>query len=142
MTQIEPGHPGPTTVRPTLCIRLGSGRRLALDHYVAVWKGVRNAAERDVPHLPLDLEHPFDDRNVQPTTIVLAQFRRGMHDRINRHIPHYRRGRKWDTNWQAGAERLATFVNRDHRRAFHPIEWRWVPRELRRALRSRQAAYG
>jgi len=65
-------------------IDLASGRRLKLGQYVLAWKCVKQALAEGTPTLPCDLEHSWDHNNRQPTDAVLAQFRRAMHDRINR----------------------------------------------------------
>lgn len=120
-------------------IRLGSGRRLTLRDYVMLWKQVKIAVDQGVKALPCDLEHPFDHRSEQPASLVLAQFRRGLHDRINRRGDAVSGGRKCDPDWQRAAIRVAAFVNGDPRCVWHPGEWRWIPHELRRAFARREA---
>lgn len=123
----------------TRIIRLGSGYRMTLGHYAKVWRYVKEAADAGRPTQRCDLTHPFDHRNEQATDAALAQFRAGMHDRINRRGDCVPTGRKADHEWQTAMMRVAAFVHGDPRRAYHPQEWRLIPRELRRALRSREA---
>lgn len=42
---------------------------------------------------------------------VLAEFRAGMHDRINRHLPGYGVGRKWESDWQRECIQAAGRLN-------------------------------
>ena len=127
---------------PVSVIRLGSGHRMRVSDYVKVWRYVKEAADAGRPVQRCDLTHPFDHRNEQPTTIALGQFRAGMHDWINRRGGCAPVGRKASCEWETAMIRVAAFVNGDPRRAYHPVEWQWIPRELRRALRSREVPYG
>jgi hypothetical protein len=56
-----------------------------------------------------------------------------MHDRINRHIPGYGRGRKWDERYQTDLRRDAQHVN-DYasRRLVHPVNRLGTPELQRR----------
>ncbi|MCP4878276.1 MAG: hypothetical protein GY896_22720 [Gammaproteobacteria bacterium] len=56
---------------------------------------------------------------------VLSQFRAGLHDRINRHIPGYGVGRKWDSDWQRCIANVARQLNTP-RLIIH-----WLPKELK-----------
>ena len=142
MSIVTTGHPASTKKKPVPVIRLGSGHCMRIGDYVRVWRYVKEAADAGRPIQRCDLEHPFDHRNEQPTTVALGQFRAGMHDRINRRDARFPKGRKTGYDWETAAMRVAQFANGDPRRAYHPNEWRWIPRELRRALRSREDAYG
>ena len=128
------------TDQPKRCraIRLGSGHRLTLGDYVGLWRRVKSAADTGMRKVRCDLDHPFDHRSVLAPPAVLEQFRRGLHDRINRRGGCVSRGRKCDPDWQRAAIQAALFVNGDPRRAYHPVEWRWIPRELRRAFANRE----
>ena len=128
------------TGQPKCCrvIRLGSGRRLTLRDYIALWRRVKSAADTGVREVCCDLEHPFDHRSALAPPAVLEQFRRGLHDRINRRGGYVSRGRKCDPDWQRAAIQAASFVNGDPLRAYHQVEWRWIPRELRRAFATRE----
>lgn len=137
MSIVTAGHLGSTKKKPVPIITLGSGHRMRVSDYVNVWRYVKEAADAGRPVQRCDLTHPFDHRNEQPTTIALGQFRDGMHDRINRRGDYAPKGRKTGYEWETAAMRVAQFVNGDPRRAYHPNEWRWIPRELRRAFHGR-----
>lgn len=55
---------------------------------------------------------------------VLREIRFGMHDRINRHVPGYGKGRKWAREWQLEARRTSNAVNTPR------LIVRWVPKDL------------
>jgi len=67
----------------------------------------------------------------QPASEILTALRDGMHDRINRHIPKYGEGRKWDHDWQRAAMQCANFVNTPR------LIVRWVPQDLKARLAHR-----
>lgn len=104
-------------------IRLPNSRCCTIGTYVASWKKLLElSADAQVGgfgHFP------------EPAAAVLRQLRRGMHDRINRHIPGYGRGRKWQHDWQVEAKRAAIAVNTP-RLVVH-----WVPPDLRARLAHR-----
>jgi hypothetical protein len=62
---------------------------------------------------------------------VRREFMDGVHDRINRHVPGYGKGRKWSAEWQAEARRAAHDVNTPR------LAIRWLPRDLRSRLAHR-----
>lgn len=64
---------------------------------------------------------------------VRQEFLAGVHDRINRHVPGFGRGRKWAQEWQADATRTARDVNTPR------LVIRWLPRDLRARLSHRLA---
>lgn len=109
------------------CIVLGDGRRVPMRNYVAGW---RKAAE-----LPATV---WCDRTPSgwPGTAgeALREFRAGMHDRINRHLPWYGRGRKWGDDWQRAATITAAHVNTPR------VLVRWLPVDLRDRLKHRLAS--
>lgn len=90
-------------------IVLGDDRRISLAAYVAAWKAALAADEcQRFKGSPSD---PRGWRGSYSRAELLSEFRSGMHDRINRQMPHYRKGRKWSYDWQAAALRLARDVN-------------------------------
>lgn len=54
---------------------------------------------------------------------ILGQFSEGLHDRINRHLPWFGRGRKWDHDWQMETRRAADQVNQPRLRIHWLPEW-------------------
>lgn len=86
-------------------VRLGTGRLIPLGVYVAGWKRC----------LELPPETPLR-RGVTgwwPTTVgeTLADLRAGMDDRINRHLPWFGAGRKWQSDFQRHLRLAASAVN-------------------------------
>ncbi|GHE73023.1 hypothetical protein GCM10019059_35800 [Camelimonas fluminis] len=85
-------------------LRLGDGSQVPLQRYTKAW--------RTILRMPPDtwlLRCP----NGWPGTAedALWQLRHGMHDRINRHIPGYGRGRKWSDDWQRETMQAAHNLN-------------------------------
>lgn len=102
---------------PARYIVLGCSRRIGLGAYVKAWKQC----------LALSAE-TWIGRGVdgygQNAGEALRDLRRGMHDRINRHLPDYGKGRKWDSDWQRHMTQAAHAVN-------HPrLIIDWLPAEL------------
>lgn len=90
-------------------VRLGSGRRLPLGGYVRVWKQLIDLARVDP-----DATGRFSPVTMDEISTVgeaLRAFRAGMHDRINRHMPGYRVGRKWTLEWQTSVSRVARLLD-------------------------------
>lgn len=84
-------------------VTLGSGRRVTLGAYVRAWRMVRASD----PAAEFFGSPCGDLRAVETAGESLRQFRAGMVDRINRHLPGYGRGRKWSPDWQRGAYDMA-----------------------------------
>lgn len=112
---------------PRKVVTIGDGRRIPLAVYVAAWRRVRAA--------PPDTRFrgsPCGWSGVEETAAeILRQFRAGMDDRINRHMPWHGRGRRWEPDWQAEAVRLARAVNTPR------LVVRWAPQEFRQRLAHR-----
>lgn len=111
--------------RPILTVRLPNGRPVALNAYVIAWRQLREVS----PDLVIRdwADFPTEARR------VLAQMREGMHDRINRHVSSFGRGRKWSSDWQRSTGFVARAVN-TRRLVVRAIE---VPREFRARLAGR-----
>lgn len=108
-------------------ITLASGQRVGLRAYAAAW-----AAARALPPDARVMGAPNEARGISSTAgEALAGFRRGMHDRINRHLPGYGRGRKWDADWQRAALQIAGQVNTPR------LIVRWAPHDLKARLAHR-----
>jgi len=138
MSAVTIDHIGNAAKQPVKIIRLGSGHRLTLGTYARIWRYVKDAYDEGVPTQKGDLTDPFDHRTEQPTAALLQQFRDGMHRRINIRGGVMPKGRKTTYEWETAAERVAQFVNGDPRVAYHPVQWRWIPHELRRAFQARE----
>lgn len=106
-------------------IVLPSGKRVTLRAYCAAWRKVKEAA-------PNRLVSDFEWFPV-PAGEVKQRMLGAVHDRINKHLPGYRRGRKWDQDWQRAAVHCANEVNTPRRIV------RWVPADLRDRLAHRIA---
>lgn len=84
---------------------LGNRRAVSLGAYVRAWRAVAALpAEQEVKH---GLTGWWSDT----AGSVLRQFRDGLHDRINRHVPGFGRGRKWDPDWQREVGHAARRLN-------------------------------
>ncbi len=84
-------------------ITLPSGRDVRLSTYCASWRKLKHLpASRDVAnwgHFPTRVDE------------ILGSIRYGVHDRINRHIPGFASGRKWDPDWQRAVGYSARLLN-------------------------------
>jgi hypothetical protein len=108
-----------------LTVDLGNGRRVSLRAYVRAWK----AAKR----LPPETRVAVVPGCWTGGTVadVLREMDYGLHDRINRHAPHFGKGRKWQQDWQADAARTTRAANA---RASTRLRMGWVPVEWRARL--------
>jgi hypothetical protein len=95
-------------------VTLPNGRACSLRSYCAGWRKLKTLS-------PDTQIGNWDDFPIEAAGI-LRDLHRGMHDRINRHIPGYGRGRKWDERYQADLRRDAQHVD-DYalRRLIHPV---------------------
>lgn len=104
-------------------ITLPNGRAVGLGAYVRAWR------------LLLTTRPDADIRgftwHALPAADVLRELRYGLHDRINRHLPGYGRGRKWHHDWQRAASQCARAVNTPR------LVVRWAPQDLRARLAHR-----
>ena len=98
-------------------IKLPNDRRVSLPVYVNAWRTLKamdpSESVKGWDHFPT------------PAGEILRKLRAGMHDRINRHLPGYGQGRKWDDIWQLETARAADKLNAPR----HVI--RWLPHWLR-----------
>jgi hypothetical protein len=86
-------------------ITLGSGIKIDVRDYAKMWRRVLAAPPGSTFTQSLCNWWPSSRDE------LLEQFRDGMHDRINRHIPGYNVGRKWDADWQNDTWRASREVN-------------------------------
>ncbi len=101
-------------------ITLPNGNRCGLPIYVKAWRTLK-AARPDEQikgwgHFATDAKS------------ILRDIRCGVHDRINKHIPNYGNGRKWESQWQKDVRQTAGDVNTPR------LIVRWVPRDLKNRL--------
>jgi hypothetical protein len=84
-------------------IVLPNGKRCSLPTYCQSWRTLKT----------LDPEASVKGWEWYPCKArdVLHELREGLHDRINRHIPGFGRGRKWSTDYQTTLRREAQMVN-------------------------------
>jgi len=84
-------------------IILPSGRQVRLGEYVRSWQAL----------LAMSPETRVDRWNDWSASArdILRDLRDGIHDRINRHIEWYGRGRRWAPNWQRQTRHLANAIN-------------------------------
>lgn len=106
-------------------VTLPSGRRVGVAAYVAAW--------RRLIAIDPDADVAGWDWYPVPAREVLWKLRAGMHDRTNRHLPTYGRGRKWDPQWQADVARTARDMNTPRLRVY------WAPADYRARLAHRLA---
>lgn len=99
------------------CIQLANGRRVRLSTYVQAWRALRE--------LPAAAPVTGFDHFPTPAGEILAELRKGLHDRINRHLPGHGQGRKWSVNWQAETTRAAHQIN------YPRLVIDWLPPHLR-----------
>ena len=111
-------------------VTLPNGPRVSLGVYVASWNGMLDI----MAQTPDALVKGWDDFPIEAAAIR-RDLQCGIHDRINRHIPGYGRGRKWDEDYQTELRRDARRVN-DYasRRLVHPVNRLATP-ELQRRFR-------
>jgi hypothetical protein len=109
-------------------IVLGSGRQVSLSEYVKGWHACKAAQPGTVYSYSLT-----GWARGMPATReeILREFDMGLHDRINRHVPGYGKGRKWADEWWWEARRIARDVNTPR------LVVRWVPLEFRARLAHR-----
>lgn len=103
-------------------VTLADGRTIRLGKYVAAWR--QCIALAPATHIGKGV-----DGWGQTAGEALADLRRGMHDRINRHLAHYGKGRNWSPDAQRVLVQVAHQVN--GRRALREVECRWFPRAIR-----------
>lgn len=119
------GFPPKERASQIYTIGLPNGRSCRLPTYVAAWKRLRTMK----PDASVDGFGHFDQRADE----ILRELRRGMHDRINRHIAGYGVGRKWASDWWWPTWRLSRDVNT--RRLV--VRVRQCPKEFRARLAHR-----
>lgn len=104
-------------------IVLPSGARVTLKSYCAAWREV----------LRVDADREFNDFGAFPMTAgeILSEIRNGIHDRINRHLSYFGKGRKWGENYQTETLRASRALNTP-RLAIH-----WLPLWLRERFEHR-----
>ena|SRR6185503_221027 len=104
-----------------------SSGTVTLGQYVKAWRAVKEA--------PAATEFKSSLCGWWPASReeILSQFMQGVHDRINRRIPGYGEGRKWDQDWQRTTQNFARSVNTPR------LVVRWAPKEFQERLAHRIA---
>lgn len=108
----------------TRVVRLPNGRRVSLGVYCAAWRSLKT----------YDADRPITgwDGFPVPAERVLREMRAGVHERINRHIPGFNKGRNWQPSIFYANMRFAGLVN-----ARCVVRERDVPQPYRRRLAHR-----
>lgn len=105
----------------TYAIRLADGRLIGLGRYVAAWRQC----------LALPPETPIG-RGIsgwgETAGEALVELRRGLDDRINRHLSWWQAGRKWRSDFQRHLRLAASAVNTP-RLAVYRHNWPDICRE-------------
>lgn len=103
----------------SLCIQLPNGKRVSVAAYVKAWRIIRDADPRREfgawSHFP------------ESAATIRREMLAGLDARINRHIPGFNIGRKWEPGAYWEAWRLSRAVNSPRlivRRAQVPLEYR------------------
>lgn len=112
---IQPVHTPPSR----RVVTLPNGRVVGLGGYVAAWRNLKDMDARNLGNLCLvGFYH-----EPETAAYILRKLREGMHDRINRHLPWWEKGRKWkvdEQHWYAhDAQRLRDIRNRIRVYQFH-----------------------
>lgn len=110
-------------------IGLPNGKSVRIAVYVNAWREVKRLTTAGRG------KHPIAGWDHFPTDaeVILRAMQDGMTDRINRHLPWYGRGRKWEWQWQRDAKNVAWNLN--GRRIVTRV--RDVPKELQPRLAHR-----
>ena len=109
-------------------VKLPNGRCVTLGEYVRSWRILKTLPPtREVTRF-FDWPEPAAD--------ILRELRRGIHDRINRHLPGYGAGRKWNPDWQRAMGHAARELN-DPRLRIH-----YLPPDLKQRFAHRLAQVG
>jgi hypothetical protein len=106
-------------------ITLGCGRQIGLGRYVAAWKACLGLPAST--HIGRGV-----DGWGQNAGEALHDLRAGMDDRINRHLPWYGKGRKWDNDWQR------SMLQASHALNYPRLIIRWLPADLMKIDRFRE----
>lgn len=109
-------------------VTLGDGRHVGLGTYVQAWRNVLVAPSG------ASFNRSLSDSWSSDRETILRQFRDGLHNRINRHIPTYGRGRKWDSQWQRDTRNAARQLNSN-------VRFYWLPQWLKSRFAHRIASY-
>lgn len=94
-----------------------NGHPVALGEYVRSWRALQS-----MPPRQLVANWTWDS---VPAGEILADLSYGVQDRINRHLPWFRRGRKWDEDWQRAMIQSAHALNTPR------LRLHWLPPELK-----------
>ena len=112
-----------TSFKPPRVFGLPNGRYVGRGSFVRDWRILKGlepqAMVKGFDHFAMSAEE------------VLRRIVAGVHDRINRQMVGYEKGRKWDNDWQRHALQCALAVNTPR------LIVRWIPQDLRGRLAHR-----
>jgi hypothetical protein len=106
-----------------------AGRDHRLGAYINAWRMVKSAPEGALFNESLRLERWTGGHCTREE--ILQQYSDGVHDRINRHIPWYCEGHKWDSEWQWETHIAARQLNTPR------LHIHWLPPWLRARFKHR-----
>ena len=101
-------------------ITLPNGRDVTVGEYARSWRMLKT--------LPPDRLVERFSHFPETAAEILREIGRAVHDRINRHIPGFGRGRKWSQDWERAAIQTAIRVNQPR------LVIDWLPQDFRRRL--------
>lgn len=100
-------------------ITLGNGKQVRLGNYVAGWKRAKKSKRGT------RFNHGLCGWWSLTREEILREFNEGLHDRINRHIPWFGKGRKWNQDWQREMGHAAFLLNNPK------LIIDWLPQDLK-----------
>lgn len=122
-------------IAPPKCVRtitLGDGCEVTVGQYVKAWQRVKDAPAGFL------FARSMTGRKPSTREEILEQCSVMVHDLINRHLPWYEKGRKWNVAWQIETRRAADNVNRF---VADRIGFYWLPRWLESRVGHLKSSY-
>jgi hypothetical protein len=104
-------------------ITLPNGNACSLPTYVKAWRTLKAAR----PEAQIEGWDHFATEAGE----ILRDMTFGVHDRINRHIPGYGRGRKWSSDWQRAMIQASDRLNTPR------LIIDWLPTDLKKRFAHR-----
>jgi len=104
-------------------ITLPNGNRCGLPTYCKAWRTLKEAKP--------DEQIKGWDHFATEASEILHDIRFGIHDRINRHVPEYGHGRKWDSDWQRAMIQASDRLNTPR------LIIDWLPEDLKERFAAR-----
>jgi hypothetical protein len=118
------------SLRPVRVFTLPDGRKVPIAEYVRSWRVLKT--------VPPEMRVLYWGHFPEDADAVLKAIRDGVHDRINRHLPWFNRGRKWAQDWQVETSRASRQLNRPRL----IIDWlpAWLLPRFQHRLRNNEQA--